>query len=70
MLFHLEASEDNGDIQIIDNTIHHMFDWIGLDMVHLELEWHWVWHSNKTIRLRPLFCIVFLILELVDIDFM
>jgi hypothetical protein len=30
-LFHLEASEDNGSIYIVDNTIHHMFDWIGLD---------------------------------------
>jgi hypothetical protein len=33
ILFHLEASEDNGSIWIVDNIIHHMVDWIGLDWI-------------------------------------
>ena len=40
MLFHLEVSEDNGGILIIENTIHHMFDCIGMDWIWL------VWNVN------------------------
>lgn len=40
--FQIVALEDNGRNWIVDDTIYHKFDWIGLDMGGMKHAKHWI----------------------------